>query len=194
MKDYFSIFITTIFTNNVVLVKFLGLCPIIAVSKKLETTIGMTFTMIFVITLSSICSWIIDNLILIPLNLIYLRIFIFILITSVVVQCTEIMLYKTNKILYRKLGIFLPLMTTNCTILSVILLNTHQSHSFLEAAVYGFSTAISFSLIMILFSAIKERISLANIPAPFKGAPIALITIGLMSLAFIGFNDFTKLK
>ncbi|MDT9587525.1 MAG: electron transport complex subunit RsxA [Candidatus Arsenophonus melophagi] len=193
MTDYILLFITPILVNNFVLVKFLGLCPFMGVSKKIESAIGMGFSTTFVLTLASIFSWFIDTFILIPLDLSYLRILSFILVIATVVQFTEIVVHKTSPILYHLLGIFLPLITTNCAVLGVALLNINQSHTFLQSAVYGFSTAIGFSLVMVLFSAIRERIEVANVPAPFRGASIGFITAGLMSLAFMGFNGLVKL-
>ncbi|HGJ5876549.1 MAG TPA: electron transport complex subunit RsxA [Arsenophonus sp.] len=192
MTDYFLLFITTVLVNNFVLVKFLGLCPFMGVSKKLETAIGMGFATTFVMTLASICSWLMDTFILIPLDLIYLRTLSFILVIAVVVQFTEMVVHKTSPILYRLLGIFLPLITTNCAVLGVALLNINQSHNFLQSAVYGFAAAVGFSLVIVLFSAIRERIAVANVPSPFRGSSIALITAGLMSLAFMGFSGLVK--
>lgn len=192
MTDYFLLFIATVLVNNFVLVKFLGLCPFMGVSKKLETAIGMGFATTFVMTLASICSWLMDTFVLIPLDLIYLRTLSFILVIAVVVQFTEIVVRKTSPTLYRLLGIFLPLITTNCAVLGVALLNINQSHNFLQSAVYGFAAAVGFSLVMVLFSAIRERIAAANVPAPFRGSSIGLITAGLMSLAFMGFSGLVK--
>ncbi|MFV9996910.1 MAG: electron transport complex subunit RsxA [Arsenophonus endosymbiont of Dermacentor nuttalli] len=192
MTDYFLLFIATVLVNNFVLVKFLGLCPFMGVSKKLETAIGMGFATTFVMTLASICSWLIDTFILIPLDLIYLRTLSFILVIAVVVQFTEMVVRKTSPILYRLLGIFLPLITTNCAVLGVALLNINQSHNFLQSTVYGFAAAVGFSLVMVMFSTIRERIAVANVPPPFRGSSIALITAGLMSLAFMGFSGLVK--
>ncbi|CRL62454.1 Electron transport complex protein RnfA [Proteus penneri] len=163
------------------------------VSKKLETAIGMGFATTFVMTLASISSWLMDNFILVPLDLLYLRTLSFILVIAVVVQFTEMVVRKTSPTLYRLLGIFLPLITTNCAVLGVALLNINQSHTFMQSAVYGFGAAVGFSLVMVLFAAIRERLAVANVPAPFKGASIGLITAGLMSLAFMGFSGLVKL-
>lgn len=192
MTDYFLLFIATVLVNNFGLVKFLGLCPFMGVSKKLETAIGMGFATTFVMTLASICSWLMDTLVLIPLDLIYLRTLSFILVIAVVVQFTEMVVSKTSPTLYRLLGIFLPLIATNCAVLGVALLNINQLHNFLQSAVYGFAAAVGFSLVMVLFSAIRERIAVANVPAPFRGSSIGLITAGLMSLAFMGFSGLVK--
>ncbi|WP_223672437.1 electron transport complex subunit RsxA [Proteus terrae] len=193
MTDYLLLFVGTVLVNNFVLVKFLGLCPFMGVSKKLETAIGMGFATTFVMTLASISSWLMDNFILVPLDLLYLRTLSFILVIAVVVQFTEMVVRKTSPTLYRLLGIFLPLITTNCAVLGVALLNINQAHTFMQSAVYGFGAAVGFSLVMVLFAAIRERLAVANVPASFKGASIGLITAGLMSLAFMGFSGLVKL-
>lgn len=172
MTDYLLLFVGTVLVNNFVLVKFLGLCPFMGVSKKLETAIGMGFATTFVMTLASISSWLMDNFILVPLDLLYLRTLSFILVIAVVVQFTEMVVRKTSPTLYRLLGIFLPLITTNCAVLGVALLNINQAHTFMQSAVYGFGAAVGFSLVMVLFAAIRERLAVANVPAPFKGASI----------------------
>ncbi|WP_413724465.1 electron transport complex subunit RsxA [Sodalis sp. RH16] len=192
MNGYLLLFIGTVLVNNFVLVKFLGLCPFMGVSKKLETAMGMGMATTFVMTLASICAWLINDFILQPLDLAYLRTLSFIFIIAVVVQFTELVVRKTSPSLYRLLGIFLPLITTNCAVLGVALLNINLAHNFLQSAVYGFSAAAGFSLVMILFSAIRERMAVADVPAPFKGSSIALVTAGLMSLAFMGFSGLVK--
>ncbi len=192
MADYLLLFIGTILVNNFVLVKFLGLCPFMGVSKKLETAIGMGLATTFVMTLATISSWLINTFILVPLDLLYLRTMAFILIIAVVVQFTEMVVRKTSPALYRLLGIFLPLITTNCAVLGVALLSINLNHSFLQSALYGFSAALGFSLVMVLFASIRERLVVANVPAPFKGNAIALVTAGLMSLAFMGFSGLVK--
>ncbi|MCW2254620.1 electron transport complex protein RnfA [Providencia alcalifaciens] len=192
MTDYLLLFIGTVLVNNFVLVKFLGLCPFMGVSKKLETAIGLGFATAFVMTLASISSWLMDTFILVPLDLLYLRTLSFILVIAFVVQFTEMVVRKTSPTLYRLLGIFLPLITTNCAVLGVALLNINQSHSFLQSAIYGFGAAVGFSLVMVLFAAIRERLAVANVPAPFRGSSIGLITAGLMSLAFLGFSGLVK--
>ena len=178
--------------NNFVLVKFLGLCPFMGVSKKLESAIGMGLATTFVITLSNICSWIVNTFILMPLGLVYLRTMAFILVIAVVVQFTEMVVRKTSPSLYRLLGIFLPLITTNCAVLGVALLNINQQFNFMQSALYGFAASLGFSLVMVLFAAIRERLVVADVPAPFKGSSIALVTAGLMSLAFMGFTGLVK--
>lgn len=192
MSDYLLLFVGTILVNNFVLVKFLGLCPFMGVSKKLESAIGMGLATTFVMTIGSIFSWIINELILVPLDVGYLRTLSFILVIAVVVQFTEMVVRKTSPALYRLLGIFLPLITTNCAVLGVALLSVNLNHTFLQSALYGFSAAVGFSFVMVLFAAMRERLVVADIPAPFKGNAIALITAGLMSLAFLGFSGLVK--
>ncbi len=192
MKEYLLILISTILVNNFVLVKFLGLCPFMGVSRKLETATGMGLATTFVLTLSSVCSYLANEYILTPLGLEYLRTVTFILVIAVVVQFTEMVVHKTSPLLYNVLGIFLPLITTNCAVLGVALLNTQESHGFLESAVYGFGAAVGFSLVLVLFAAIRERIAVADAPLPFRGAALAMITAGLMSLAFMGFSGLVE--
>ncbi|OZI14390.1 electron transport complex subunit RsxA [Sodalis-like symbiont of Philaenus spumarius] len=192
MSGYLMLFIGTVLVNNFVLVKFLGLCPFMGVSKKVDTALGMGMATTFVMTLASICAWLINDFILLPLKIPYLTTLAFIFIIAVVVQFTELVVRKTSPALYRLLGIFLPLITTNCAVLGVALLNVNENHNFLQSALYGFSAAVGFSLVMVLFSAIRERLAVADIPAPFKGSSIALITAGLMSLAFMGFTGLVK--
>ncbi|MBT9433149.1 electron transport complex subunit RsxA [Candidatus Sodalis endolongispinus] len=192
MNGYLMLFIGTVLVNNFVLVKFLGLCPFMGVSKKVETALGMGMATTFVMTLASICACLINDFILLPLNIPYLRTLAFIFIIAVVVQFTELVVRKTSPALYRLLGIFLPLITTNCAVLGVALLNVNENHNFLQSALYGFSAAVGFSLVMVLFAAIRERLAVADVPAPFKGSSIALITAGLMSLAFMGFTGLVK--
>ena len=187
MKEYALILISTVLVNNFVLVKFLGLCPFMGVSRKLETAVGMGLATTFVLTLSSICSYLINEYLLIPLELTYLRTIAFILVIAVVVQFTETVMHKTSPMLYQVLGIFLPLITTNCAVLGVALLNVQERHGFIESALYGLGAAGGFSLVLVLFAAVRERVNVADVPEPFKGSAIALITAGLMSMAFMGF-------
>ncbi len=187
MTEYAIILISTIWVNNFVLVKFLGLCPFMGVSRKLETAIGMALATTFVLTLSSICSYLVNEFILSPLDITYLRTIMFILVIAVVVQFTEMVVHKTSPLLYNVLGIFLPLITTNCAVLGVALLNIQEKHGFLESAFYGFGAALGFSMVLILFSGIRERIAVADVPEVFQGNAIAMITAGIMSLAFMGF-------
>jgi electron transport complex protein RnfA len=163
------------------------------VSGKLETAIGMSMATTFVLTLASVCSYLIETYLLAVFGLEYLRTLSFILVIAVVVQFTEMVVQKTSPTLYRLLGIFLPLITTNCAVLGVALLNIKEQHTLMESIVYGFGAALGFSLVLILFSAMRERLAAADVPTPFKGASIAMITAGLMSLAFMGFSGLVKL-
>ncbi len=192
MADYALILISTILVNNIVLVKFLGLCPFMGVSRKLETAMGMGLATTFVLTLSSISSYVINEFLLIPLGIEFLRTISFIFVIAVVVQFTELVVHKTSPLLYQVLGIFLPLITTNCAVLGVALLNVQEQHGFIESALYGFGAAIGFSFVLVIFAAMRERIAAADVPSPFQGAAIGLITAGLMSMAFIGFAGLVK--
>jgi len=192
MQELALILVSTVLVNNFVLVKFLGLCPFMGVSRKLETATGMGLATTFVLTLSSVCSYLVDTYILMPLGLEYLRTLAFILTIAVVVQFTEMAVHKTSPVLYQVLGIFLPLITTNCAVLGVALLNVQEQHGFLESAVYGFGAAVGFSLVLALFAAIRERVAVADVPVAFRGASVALITAGLMSLGFMGFAGLIK--
>ncbi len=187
MKEYALILISTVLVNNFVLVKFLGLCPFMGVSRKLETAVGMGLATTFVLTLSSICSYLVNDYLLQPLGLEYLRTIAFILVIAVVVQFTEMVMHKTSPVLYQVLGIFLPLITTNCAVLGVALLNVQEQHNFVESALYGFGAAAGFSMVLVLFAAVRERVAVSDVPQPFQGNAISLITAGLMSMAFMGF-------
>ena len=187
MNEYLLILVSTILVNNFVLVKFLGLCPFMGVSKKMDTAIGMGFATTFVLTLASITSYLINTYLLIPLELEYLRTIAFIVTIAAVVGFTELVVNKTSPVMHQSLGVFLPLITTNCAVLGVALLNVGASNSFLQSAVYGFGAAVGFSFVLVLFSGIRERIESAEVPKIFQGVPIALITAGLMSMAFMGF-------
>ncbi|RRS09411.1 electron transport complex subunit RsxA [Pseudoalteromonas sp. J010] len=192
MTEYILLLIGTVLVNNFVLVQFLGLCPFMGVSGKLDTAVGMSLATTFVLTLASVTSYLVNQYILLPLDLTFLRTMSFILVIAVVVQFTEMVVRKTSPTLYRLLGIFLPLITTNCAVLGVALLNIKRNHTFLESAVYGFGAAVGFSMVLVLFAALRERLAVADVPSPFKGASIAMITAGLMSLAFMGFSGLVK--
>ncbi|MGI3002278.1 electron transport complex subunit RsxA [Shewanella algae] len=192
MSEYLLLLIGTVLVNNFVLVKFLGLCPFMGVSSKLESAIGMSMATTFVMTLAAILSYLVNRYLLLPFELGYLRTMSFILVIAVVVQFTEMVVQKTSATLHRALGIYLPLITTNCAVLGVALLNINENHDFMQSAIYGFGAAAGFSLVLILFSAMRERLAAADVPAPFKGSAIAMITAGLMSLAFMGFTGLVK--
>ncbi|WP_413639855.1 electron transport complex subunit RsxA, partial [Marinobacter sp.] len=180
--------VSTILVNNFVLVQFLGLCPFMGVSGKLETAMGMSLATTFVLTLASVCSYLAYTYLLEPLDLAFLRTITFILVIAVVVQFTEMVVRKTSPLLYRVLGIFLPLITTNCAVLGVALLNINKNNNFVESVLYGFGAAAGFSLVLVLFAAMRERIAVSDVPVAFRGASIGLITAGLMALAFLGFT------
>ena len=192
MTELALILVSTVLVNNFVLVRFLGLCPFMGVSRNVDAATGMALATTFVLTMSSICSHLANEYLLQPLGLEYLRTVTFILVIAAVVQFTEMVVHKTSPLLYKVLGIFLPLITTNCAVLGVALLNVQEQHGFIESAVYGFGAAVGFSMVLILFSAIRERVAAADVPVPFRGSAIALVTAGLMSLAFMGFAGLVK--
>jgi len=193
MTEYFLILVSTVLANNFVLVRFLGLCPFMGVSNKLEGAIGMAVATMFVLTLSSVTSYLLSAYLLRPLGLEYLSTLSFILVIAAVVQLTEMVMRKTSPLLYRILGIFLPLITTNCAVLGVALLNVQEQHNLLQSALYGFGAATGFGLVLVMCAAMREKIAFADVPIHFRGAPIGLITAGLMALAFMGFTGLAKL-
>ena len=188
MTDYLLLFVGTVLVNNFVLVKFLGLCPFMGVSKKLETAMGMGLATTFVMTLASICAWLIDTWILIPLNLIYLRTLAFILVIAVVVQFTEMVVRKTSPVLYRLLGIFLPLITTNCAVLGVTISVIEDGYNFAESMVCAVGAGFGFMLAMVLFAGVRRRLADAKPPKCFEGLPITLVSAAIVSLSFMGFG------
>ncbi|WP_018719296.1 electron transport complex subunit RsxA [Arhodomonas aquaeolei] len=188
MTELALILVSTVLVNNFVLVKFLGLCPFMGVSRSLDAAIGMALATTFVLTLSSVASYLVGTYLLAPLGLGYLRIIAFILVIAAVVQFTEMVVRHTSPVLHQVLGIFLPLITTNCAVLGVALLNVQQAHDLVASALYGFGAAMGFSLVLVLFAGLRERLDGADVPAPFRGGAIALVTAGLMSLAFMGFS------
>jgi electron transport complex protein RnfA len=192
MKETFLILLSTILVNNFVLTQFLGLCPFMGVSRKLEMALGMGFATTFVLTLASVCSYLLNHYVLIPFELEYLRTISFIVVIACTVQFTELVVHKTSPILHQVLGLFLPLITTNCAVLGVALLNAQAQHNFIQSALYGFGAALGFSLVLALFAGLRERIDVADVPKPFQGSAIALITAGLMSMAFMGFAGWVK--
>ncbi len=192
MSEYLLLFLSTVLVNNFVLVKFLGLCPFMGVSKKLEPAVGMGLATAFVLTLTSAFCYLVDHLLLIPLEIEYLRTMAYILVIAVVVQFTEMVVHKTSPDLYRLLGIYLPLITTNCIVLGLALLNVSAQHDFLQSLVYGLGGGLGFCLVLMLFATLRERLAAADVPLPFRGIAIAMITAGLMSLAFMGFTGLIK--
>ena len=192
IQHYFLIIISTVLVNNIVLVKILGLCPFMGVSKKLETSISMSAATAFVLTIGSMTSWAINHYLLEPNDLVYLRTLSFIVVIAGVVQFTEMVMEKNFPLLYQLLGIFLPLITTNCAVLGIPLLNAQSSHTLIESALFGFGGGVGFSIVLILFASLRERLEGAEIPAPFKGSAIALVTASIMSLAFMGFAGLDR--
>ncbi|MGM9641358.1 MAG: electron transport complex subunit RsxA [Faecousia sp.] len=183
-----SIAIGAILTNNFILVKFLGICPFMGVSKKPDTALGMGMAVTFVMTLASLVTWVVYRYILVPLNLQYAQTFVFILIIAAIVQVVEMFLKKSVPTLYQALGIYLPLITTNCAVLGVALLNVQEGYNLIESLVYGFAGGLGFILAIFLFSAVRQRVEEAECPRSFKGFPIALVAAGLLALAFMGFS------
>lgn len=188
MPEAFVILLSTIFVNNFVMVQFLGLCPFMGASQKFDSAIGMAAATTFVLTLASAASFLVETYILIPFDLQYLRIIAFIVIIASLVQFSELIIRATQPLLHQMLGIFIPLITTNCAVLGVALLNVRHSRSFFDAIMYGFGAALGFSLLLIMFAAIREKQERKQVPAPFQGAAINMITAGLLSLAFMGFT------
>jgi|TARA_B110000263_G_scaffold244522_1_gene252666 electron transport complex protein RnfA len=182
------ILLTTIFVNNFVTVQFLGLCPFMGASQKFDSAIGMAAATTFVLTLASAVSYLVQNYVLAPFDLEYLRIIVFIVIIASLVQFAEIVIRATQPLLHSILGVFIPLITTNCAVLGVALMNVHQAVSFVSAVLYGFGAALGFSLLLIMFAAIREQQTDDNIPMPFRGTAINMISAGLLSLAFMGFT------
>jgi electron transport complex protein RnfA len=191
MTDYLLLLLGTALVNNVVLVKFLGLCPFMGTSGKIDTALSMGFATTFVLTLAAAAGWLLEHLVLQPLYIGFLRILTFILVIAAVVQFTEMVIRKLSPGLYQVLGIFLPLITTNCAVLGVALLNVQENHGFLSSVLYGFGTALGFTLVMVIFAGLRVRLQLAQVPAAFSGTPIGFIVAGLLSLAFMGFTGLT---
>jgi electron transport complex protein RnfA len=194
MSEYLMILIGAVFVNNIVLVKILGLCPFMGVSKKLEAAIGMGAATAFVLTLASGASYLLYHYLLVPFDLAYLSTLSFIVVIAGIVQFTEMYIKKTSPVLYQVLGIYLPLITTNCAVLGVPLLiaQNQLQYTLLKALWFGFGSAAGFTLVMVLFAGIRERLEGADVPGIFKGSAIAMITAGLMSLAFMGFAGLVK--
>ena len=188
MREYLVLLISTALVNNVVLVRFLGLCPFMGVSKRLDSELGMGLATGFVIVIAASVSWVLEHWLLVPLGLGYLRILSFILVIASVVQFTESFIRKMAPDLYQMLGIYLPLIATNCAVLGLPLINVQEGHSFITTVVYDFGSALGFMLSLIMFAGLRERLALARVPDAFSGAPIAFVLASLMSLAFMGFS------
>lgn len=194
MTGYLFVLLGAVLVNNVVLVRILGLCPFMGVSRKLETAIGMGAATTFVLTVGSGASYILDRWLLTPNHLEYLRTLSFIVTIAAVVQLTELAIAKTSPLMHQVLGIYLPLITTNCAVLGVPLLNVSLKHDFLEALLFGFGSSVGFTLALVLFAGIRERLEAADVPLHFRGTAIGFVTAGLMSLAFMGFAGLDRFK
>lgn len=190
--EYFVIIISSIFVNNIVLSQFLGICPFLGVSNKVSTSLGMGAAVTFVLAIASIVAYLIQYYILVPLNITYMQTIVFILVIAALVQMVEIILKKVSPALYQALGIFLPLITTNCAVLGVAILLVQKGYNLGEAVVYAVSVAIGFTLALMLFAGLRERLELENIPKAMKGVPIALITAGILAMAFMGFSGLVR--
>lgn len=188
MSEFFLVLVSTALVNNVVLAKFLGLCPVMGVSKRMDGALGMGLATTFVLMLAALASWMLEHWLLVPFGLSFLRILSFILVIAATVQFVEMVIKKTSPALYQLLGIYLPLITTNCAVLGVALLNVQEGHGLFSSLLYAFGSALGFTLVMLIFAGLRERLALARTPEAFAGVPIAFITIGLLSLAFMGFS------
>lgn len=186
--EYLLIFISAIFVNNIILSQFLGICPFLGVSRKIDTALGMGAAVAFVLTLSTIVTWLVQTYVLNPLGLQYLQTLAFILVIATLVQMVDIILKKVSPPLYQALGIFLPLITTNCAVLGVAILVIQKDFNLLSSIVYAFSTALGFALALTVFAGIREQLSLVQVPKGMQGMAIVLVTAGLLSLAFMGFS------
>lgn len=193
MTELILILVGTVLVNNFVLVRFLGLCPFMGVSRNLEAASGMSLATAFVLTLSSAASYLLHEYLLVPLQLEYLKTIAFILVIAASVQFTEIMVRRLSPLLDQVLGIFIPLIATNCAVLGVALLNVQQAKGFVQSVFFGFGASMGFALVLVLFSAARERLDAADVPLPFRGTAIALMTAGIMSLAFMGFSGMARL-
>lgn len=192
MTDIILILVGTVLVNNFVLVRFLGLCPFMGVSRNLEAALGMSLATAFVLTLSSAVAYLLHAYVLVPLELDYLQTLAFILIIAASVQFTEIMVRRLSPMLHQVLGIFIPLIATNCAVLGVALLNVQESKGFVESVFFGFGAACGFALVLVVFAGIRERLDACDVPLPFRGSAIALLTAGMMSLAFMGFSGMAR--
>ena len=193
MQEYLLILAATVLANNFVLSRFLGLCPFVGAANSFDNAVGMAAATLFVLTLSAVASYLLYRYLLAPLGLEYLSLLTFILAIAVIVQLTETLMRHHSPLLYRSLGLFLPLITSNCAVLGVALLNVREQHNLLQSALFGFGAAAGFGLVLVAFAAMRERLELADVPALFRGAPIALVSAGLMSLGFMGFRNIGNL-
>lgn len=193
MTHYLLLFVAAVFVNNVVLSQFLGICPFLGVSKKVDTAIGMGAAVTFVLALSTMCTFLLQKSVLEPFDMVYMQTISFILVIAALVQMVEIILKKVSPALYQALGVFLPLITTNCCVLGVAILVIQKEYTLLESVVYAISIAIGFTLALVVFAGIREQLSRTELPASMKGIPIALISAGILAMAFMGFSGMVKM-
>ncbi len=186
--EYILIIISAILVNNVVFAQFLGICPFLGVSNKVSTSMGMGAAVVFVITIAAVVAYLLQYYVLVPLGIQYMQTIVFILVIAALVQMVEIVLKKVSPALYQALGIFLPLITTNCAVLGVAILLVQKQYSLLQSVTFAFSTAIGFALALVIFAGLRERLDLDDVPRAFRGTPIALITAGILAMAFMGFS------
>lgn len=191
-SEYALLIVGAVLVNNFVLTKFLGICPFLGVSKKVETALGMGYAVVFVMTLASLIAWLVTRFVLGPLDLLYLQTITFILIIASLVQFIEMVIKKVSPNLYSALGIFLPLITTNCAVLGVAIINVQMEHNLIKATIFGAAAGMGFGLVLVMFAGIRERLTYADVPLYFKGSSISLITSGLLALAFMGFAGLVK--
>ncbi len=192
MIEIILILLSAILVNNFVLARFLGICPYIGVSQRIETATGMGMAVVFVMTMAGLVTWILQTFALMPLGLEYLQTIVFILVIASLVQFVEIVIQKMSPVLYEALGIYLPLITTNCAVLGMAVLNIQQDNSLVNTAFFAFGAAVGFAIAIILFAGLRERLDLVRVPASLRGAPIGLITAGILSLGFMGFANLVK--
>ena len=192
MSQYLLLIVGAIFVNNVVFTKFLGICPYLGVSKKLDTAFGMSMAVAFVLTLAGSITYILQNFVLVPIGITYLQTIVFILVIASLVQFVEIVMKKVAPALYKALGIFLPLITTNCAILGVAILSVQSNFDFILTVVFSFASALGFGVALILFSGIREALDTREVPKTFAGSPLAMIVAGILALAFMGFSGMVK--
>ena len=192
MTEYLLLVVSAIFVNNILLARYLGNCPFLGVSKSMDTAIGMGMSVVFVTTMAGVITWMVQRYMLDPFGLGYLRTISFILVIAALVQLVEMFLQKSVPGLYRALGIFLPLITTNCAVLGVAIINIKEDYDLITTLVFSFASAVGFGLALVLFAGIRERFAVMKVPKPFDGTPLGLITAGLLSMAFLGFAGLVK--
>ncbi len=191
MLTYISIIITAIFVNNIVFAQFLGICPFIGVSKKIDSAIGMGLAVTFVMAFATLVTWLVQQFVLIPFGITYLQTIAFILVIAILVQMLEIVLKKTSPALYASLGVFLPLITTNCAVLGVAIIVAQKEMDLMPAVVYAIATALGFTLALVIMAGIRQQLDITDVPGPMRGVPIALIVAGLLAMSFMGFSGIS---